>query len=79
LSGESFDFYAFACGALLARAHARTSDAALLSGYCGKSEALDEALAQWAELYADQTEADHALLRKAIKSGKVKTIEELEM
>jgi uncharacterized protein (DUF2252 family) len=78
LSGRSFDFYVWACGALLARAHARTSDPAMIAGYCGKSEALDEALAQWAEIYADQTEADHSVLRKAIKSGRVKAIQDGE-
>jgi uncharacterized protein (DUF2252 family) len=77
LSGESFDFYAWACGALLARAHARSSDAALIAGYCGNSHALDAALAEWAEAYGDQTEADHAVLVKAIKSGKVKAITDI--
>jgi uncharacterized protein (DUF2252 family) len=74
LSGKSFDFYAWTCGAVLARAHARSSDAALIAGYCGKSEALANALSEWAEAYGDQTEADHAALLKAIKSGKVKAI-----
>jgi hypothetical protein len=47
LAGEAFNFYAYACGVILARAHARTSDAALLAGYCGNSNILDEALADW--------------------------------
>jgi len=75
LIGESFNFYAQACGALLARAHARVGDAAAIAGYCGNSPVLDEALAKWAEAYGDQTEQDHARLVKAIKSGKVKAIE----
>ena len=74
LTGESFNFYAQACGALLARAHARAGDAAAISGYCGKSPVLDEALVKWAEAYGDQTEQDHDRLVKAIKSGKVKAI-----
>jgi len=74
LSGESFDFYAWACGAILARAHSRTGDAACVSGYCGNSGVLDEAFATWAEAYGDQTEADHAALVKAVKSGRVKAI-----
>ena len=74
LSGESFNFYAWACGALLGRAHARTGDAACIAGYCGGSSALDEALATWAEAYSDQNEADHETLVKAIKAGKVKAI-----
>ena len=75
LIGEPFYFYARACAALLARAHARVGDAAAIAGYCGKSPALDQALAAWAEAYGDQTERDHAQLVKAIKSGKVKAIE----
>jgi hypothetical protein len=67
LTGQSFNFYVFGCGAILARAHARTTDAALIAGYCGKSSVLDDALALWAEVYADQTERDHAELVKALK------------
>jgi uncharacterized protein (DUF2252 family) len=74
LSGESYYFYGWACGAILARAYARTGDAALIAGYCGNSTILDEALATWAESYGDQIEADHANLLKAIKSGRVKAI-----
>ncbi|MFZ1135784.1 MAG: DUF2252 domain-containing protein [Candidatus Korobacteraceae bacterium] len=76
LTGDSFNFYAWACGTLLARAHARAGDAAAIAGYCGGSAVLDRALATWAEAYGDQTERDHEQLVKAIKSGKVKaTIE----
>jgi uncharacterized protein (DUF2252 family) len=72
LTGASFNFYAWACGAILARAHGRTGDPARIAGYCGKSEALDEALSQWAESYGDQTEEDHALLLASIKRGETK-------
>jgi hypothetical protein len=75
LSGESFNFYVWACGAILARAHARVGDAAYIAGYCGNSPVLDEALATWAEAYGDQTEADHAALVRGIKSGRIKAIE----
>jgi uncharacterized protein (DUF2252 family) len=77
LSGKTFNFYAWSCGAILARGHARTSDAALIAGYCGNSDALDSALAEWAEAYGDQTEADHEVLVKAIKSGNVKAIADI--
>jgi hypothetical protein len=33
---------------------------------------LDEALAEWAESYANQTERDHSLLVKAIRKGEIK-------
>ena len=72
LSGPGLEFYAWSCGAILARAHARTGDAAVIAGYCGNSTVLDEALAAWAESYGDQTESDHKLLTTAIKKGKIK-------
>jgi uncharacterized protein (DUF2252 family) len=66
LSGPPFNFFAFGYGALLARAHARVGDAAVISGYCGNSDALDEAMADWAEAYGDQTELDHERFAKEI-------------
>jgi uncharacterized protein DUF2252 len=75
LVGEPFNEYALGCGAILARAHARTGDAAMIASYCGKTEALDEALADFAEAYGDQTEQDHAALVEAIKAGRVAAVE----
>ncbi len=72
LTGASFNFYAWACGSLLGRAHSRTGDAARIAGYCGNSSVLPETLAKWAEAYGDQTEKDHAALVSAIQSGKIK-------
>jgi uncharacterized protein (DUF2252 family) len=72
LTGSSFNFYAWACGSLLARAHSRTGDPARISGYCGGSKVLSEALTTWAESYGDQTVSDHAALLSAIQSGKIK-------
>jgi uncharacterized protein (DUF2252 family) len=68
LSGTSFNFYAWACGAILARAHARSTDAASIAGYCGTSNVLGDALAQWAEAYGDQTVLDHAALVNTFKN-----------
>jgi hypothetical protein len=75
MSGEPFEFWAFACGALLARAHGRSGDAARIAGYCGDTDSLDRALAEFAESYGDQTERDHAELTKAIKTGRVAAAE----
>ena len=58
MTGEPFDFWAFVCGALLARSHARSGDAARIAGYCGDEDTLDRALADFAEAYGDQTERD---------------------
>ena len=63
--------YARHCGATLARAHAKAGDAAAISGYVGKSEALDLALVRFADAYADQTEADFATLTAAAQAGRV--------
>jgi uncharacterized protein (DUF2252 family) len=77
LSGEAFHFFVFAFGALLARAHARSGDAAVIAGYVGTSAALDKALADWAEAYGEQTLKDHTALVKAIKSGRVEAVSEV--
>jgi uncharacterized protein (DUF2252 family) len=52
--------YAEACGATLARAHARTGDAAAIAGYLGSGTCFDEALADFACAYADQVDEDYA-------------------
>jgi uncharacterized protein (DUF2252 family) len=73
MTGPSFKFWAFACGALLARAHARSGDAAGIAGYCGDGDTLGRALAEFAEAYGDQTERDHVALVQAIKRGRVES------
>ncbi|MGP8300555.1 DUF2252 domain-containing protein [Streptomyces inhibens] len=71
LSGDQMDDYARMTGALLARAHAHSADPRLVAGYCGKSEELDEAIAEFAMSYADRMEADHAALTTAVKNGRI--------
>nr|WP_240615702.1 DUF2252 domain-containing protein [Nakamurella deserti] len=61
--------YADVVGHLLAKGHARTSGASMIAGYAGRSGRLDDALCQFARLYADQTEADHHELERAVKRG----------
>src|SRR5208337_460433 len=50
------------CGHSLARSHARSGDAALISGYLGKSERFDQEIARFSKAYADQTERDYDTL-----------------
>jgi uncharacterized protein (DUF2252 family) len=57
--------YARLCGRTLARAHARSGDAAMIAGYVGKNDALDDALASFAMAYAERTQQDYRLLAKA--------------
>lgn len=66
-----FTMYVELCAATLARAHARTSDPAQISGYLGDNDQFDRAIASFAESYADQTERDHAALIAAIQEGHV--------
>ncbi len=66
IEGKALDAYANLCGRTLARAHARSGDPALLAGYMGKSEALDDALASFAMAYAALTKDDHARLKAAV-------------
>jgi uncharacterized protein (DUF2252 family) len=63
--------YAEICGWTLARAHARSGDAAMLSGYIGKTDVFDRAIGTFARLYADQTERDYKVFTEAIKSGEI--------
>ena len=41
----------------------------MISGYVGGSDKLDKALSRFARAYADQTEADHAALVRAVANG----------
>jgi uncharacterized protein (DUF2252 family) len=69
IDGAALADYADITGHLLAKGHARTSGASMIVGYAGSSDRLDIALARFARLYADQTEADHAALIRAANRG----------
>jgi uncharacterized protein (DUF2252 family) len=70
--------YAEFCGWTLARAHARSGVPAQISGYLGKSDAFDKAIAAFASAYADQSERDHGILKKAVRSGRVEVVMEAD-
>jgi hypothetical protein len=70
------DLYATWCGKALALSHARSGNSAMLSGYMGKSDAFDRAIAAFSMAYADQNERDHAALARAVRQGKVKAVVE---
>src|SRR5829696_2771286 len=71
MSSDELLLYATLCGWALARAHARSGDRVQIAGYLGKSERFDGAIAEFAQVYADQTERDHAALCAAVKSGRL--------
>ena len=68
--------YAGICGWTLARAHARSGDAAMISGYIGKTDIFDRAIGTFSQLYADQTERDFEVFTEAIKSGEIQADKE---
>lgn len=63
--------YAELCGWTLAHAHARSGEPAKISGYLGKSDKFDKAIADFSIAYADQSERDHEVLVKAVRAGKL--------
>ncbi len=78
---ETFDselllLYARACGWVLARAHAKSGDSAIISGYLGGSDQFDEAVSDFAVAYADQAERDHAALKAAVRKGRITAYQE---
>jgi hypothetical protein len=66
--------YAEACGWALARAHARSGDAAMIAGYMGSGRTFDEAICDFAGDYADQAERDHQAFVKAVREGRVNAV-----
>ena len=68
---QAMERYAGLCGWALARAHARSGDAALISGYLGNNATFDKAAATFGERYADQNEDDFEALKKAVTAGRI--------
>src|SRR5436190_20120191 len=75
---ENLPQYSSLCAWALALAHAKSGDAAMIAGYAGNSEELDEAMVNFAFAYADQTEKDFNTLAAAAKNGKIKVAHEAE-
>ena len=71
------ELYARLCGWTLARAHARSGDRIALAAYLGGSAKFDQAIADFAETYADQNERDHAALQAAVKDGRAEAATEI--
>jgi uncharacterized protein (DUF2252 family) len=69
--------YAGLCGWTLARAHARSGDRVSLAAYLGGSNKFDQAIAGFAETYADQNERDYTALQNAVKEGKAEATTEI--
>ena len=63
--------YARLCAHALARAHARSGDAAMMAGYMGSGRSFDEAIGEFAVEYADQNERDYRMFVRAVREGRV--------
>jgi len=74
---KNMDEYAKACGWALARAHARSGDPSILSGYIGDTDDFADAISEFSVLYADQNESDYNAMLEAIKHGKLPISEEI--
>ena len=64
--------YGRVCGWALARAHARSGDAAMIAGYIRSSEVFEDALCDFAVDYADQSDRDYKAFFKAVREGRIK-------
>ena len=69
--------YARLCGWTPARGHACSGDRIALAAYLGGSAKFDQAIAGFAETYADQNERDYAALQAAVKDGKAEATTEI--
>jgi uncharacterized protein (DUF2252 family) len=69
LSPASLVAYGRMCAWTLARAHARAGDRIAIASYLGKGTDFEEAVASFAEAYADQNERDYQNFADAIRAG----------
>ena len=76
MTASGFASYAQVCGRTLARARARSGDAATISGYRGSGTAFDQAIATFADSYAEQVTRDYDALAAAVRSGRVAAVRE---
>jgi uncharacterized protein (DUF2252 family) len=66
--------YGRTCGWTLARAHARAGDRVAIAAYLGSSDTFDQAIADFAETYADQNERDYNEFTDAVKKGRAEAV-----
>jgi len=76
LKGPGLTDYVRVCGELLAKGHSRSGNSAALAGYIGSNDKIDNAITKFAFSYAEQACRDHALLRIAVKAGRVQATNE---
>jgi hypothetical protein len=72
---KGMEAYCTLCGWALALAHAKSGDAAMIAGYIGQTDEIDEAVTQFADAYAKQNEQDYAELQKAAREKRIEVAE----
>jgi len=75
LTGRALVGYAHRCGYTLGLAHSRAGDPDVTLGYVGKGAALADAMWEFSEAYADQTERNYGRFIEAIHEGRIKAAE----
>jgi uncharacterized protein (DUF2252 family) len=70
-------YYAQICGWTLARAHARSGDSVAIAEYLGETDAFDRSITDFCERYADQNERDYNAFVNAVKSGRLRAVEDV--
>ena len=68
---DGLSIYGRMCGWTLARAHARSTDRVAVASYLGSSDGFDQAIAAFAETYAEQNEQDYEALTRAVRDGRL--------
>ncbi|MBQ3328683.1 MAG: DUF2252 domain-containing protein [Eggerthellaceae bacterium] len=71
LNSDQLCKLAKACGWTLAHAHARTGDRFAIAAYLGNSDKFDKAIAEFADAYAYQNEADYQRFMAAYEAGEL--------
>jgi uncharacterized protein (DUF2252 family) len=71
MTPSTMGIYGEACAWTLARAHARSGDRIAVAAYLGSGPRFENAIAEFAEAYADQNQRDHRALVDAIEAGGV--------
>jgi Uncharacterized protein conserved in bacteria (DUF2252) len=66
--------YARMCAHALARAHARSGDAAMIAGYMGSGRTLDDAISEFATEYSEQNRHDYRKFIGAIRDGRIESL-----
>ena len=69
--------YGRMCAHALARAHARSGDAAMIHGYMGSAQTFDDAIGEFSVEYSDQNRSDYRAFVQAVREKRIDVIVEV--